>query len=387
MCAGVPGPRKTPKPPRKAMAMRIRSVEAIPVRLPFREPIRDSWGTYPASNHGIVVVRSESGEYGAGEIALAWFGGAHALCKEVNEHWAERLVGLDVTNVNKVIEVLDHFCHFSQRHLLAKAGVEMAVWDLLGKLLNLPVCRLLGGELRTKIPLTGGVMMADPERMAQTAREKVAEGYRELKVKVGLDERHDLAALEKIRGAIPDDAKLRVDANMAWGDVKTAKRLIDAMVKLGVTIVEQPLHRDLVREHAWLREHTGALILIDEGVWDAGDAKRYLEAGAADLLHVYVCEAGGLHEARRIFELARLYGVDCTIGSMPEGRIGAAASLHVAAAMPNLSVHASDIRGFTGYAQDVVNEDLVIKDGFIHLPEAPGLGVTIDFDRLKALSV
>lgn len=367
--------------------MRIRSVEAVPVNLPFHRPLSDSWGTYPSSNHGIVLVRSESGEYGVGEIALAWFGGAHALCKEVNDHWAERLIGLDVMDRTALLGVLDHLCGFSKRHLLAKAGIEMAIWDLTGKLLGLPVYKLMGGKLRDEIRLTGGISMATVEEMIESAVQKVSEGYRELKIKVGLDERRDIQTVRKIRDAVPDHVCLRVDANMVWRDPKTAKRIIDAMADFGVSIVEQPLHRDQVAELAWLRAHTRPLTLIDEGVWDVEDAKRHLDQSAADLLHVYISEAGGLDGARRIFELASLYRVDCTIGSMPEGRIGAAASAHIAAAMPNLSRHASDIRGFTVYRSDVTNEELVITDGNLIVPDRPGLGVTVDFDRLDAQRV
>jgi muconate cycloisomerase len=367
--------------------MKIASIEVIPVRLPFREPISDSWGTYHASNHGIVIVRDESGLYGAGEIALAWFGGAHGLCREVNEFWIEKLVGLEVCGLSRIDALLEHLCSFSKRHLLAKAGVETALWDLYGKSLGVPVYNLLGGKLRDSIPLTGGVSMGSLDHMVEVAARRVSEGYRELKLKVGLDDKLDLEAVRCIRQTIPDSVGLRVDANMAWRDVKRAKRVIDEMTHYGVHIVEQPIPSDNLDDLRWLREQTEAIILIDDGLWDVQDAKRHLDAGAADMLHVYVSEAGGLQGAKRIFELAALHGQDCTIGSMPEGRIGAAASAHLAAAMPNLSGYASDIRGFTSYGSDVASEELVISEGELLIPNGTGFGITIDFEKLKHLSV
>ncbi|WJH33720.1 hypothetical protein N6H14_27495 [Paenibacillus sp. CC-CFT747] len=229
--------------------------------------------------------------------------------------------------------------------------------------------------------------MGTVESMVEVACRKAAEGYKELKLKVGLDEQTDLETLKRIRHAISDSIRIRVDVNMAWTSAKQAKRLIDEMVHYGVQIVEQPLPSEQLKELAWLREHTEALVLIDEGVWDAEDAKRHLEAGAGDMLHLYISEAGGIRESRRIFELAELYRQDCTIGSMPEGRIGAAASVHVAAAMPNLSRYASDIRGFTGYAEDVTVEELLIIDGELQVPDRPGLGVTVDWDQIEKLRV
>lgn len=365
--------------------MKIVSIEAIPVNLPFKETVSDSWGTYHSSNHGIVIVRSESGEYGAGEIALAWFGGAHSLCKEVNEQWAPRLIGLDVADRTKWNAVLDGFCSFSKRHLLAKAGVEMALWDLLGKTRNVPVHELLGGKLRDRLALTGGLAMDTVDNMVAAAKQRVSEGYRELKLKVGLDESKDLQVVRAIRQAVPADVKLRVDANMAWRNPKRAKAMMEQMAAHGVDIFEQPLMDTQLDELAQLVAESKSLVLIDEGVWDVHDAKNVLDRKAADLLHVYITEAGGIDGARRIFELASLYGVDCTIGSMPEGRIGAAASAHVAAAMSNLAERASDIRGFTLYQEDVTQEDLYIRDGYLTVPDGPGLGVTVDFDKLAKL--
>lgn len=366
---------------------KIVSIEAIPVILPFHDEFQDSLGTYRCSHHGIVVARSESGHYGAGEIALAWFGGAHSLCREVNELWAPRLVGEEITDLAKIMAMLDEWSAFSRRHLLAKAGVEIALLDLIGKIAGLPVYRLLGGKMRSHIELTGGIAIDTVDRMVRSAERKAAEGYKELKIKVGLDERGDLEAVRKIRHAIPDRVKLRVDANMAWNEPKQAKRLIDEMAQYGVTIVEQPLPAEQLDDLRWLRNHTAALILLDESVWDANDAKRCLDAGSADLLHVYVSEAGGLHAARKIFELSSLYRVDCTIGSMPEGRIGAAASLHLGISMPNLSGHASDIRGFTLYREDVAAEELAISDGKLFVGERPGLGITLDLEKLEKLRV
>ncbi|WP_010273157.1 mandelate racemase/muconate lactonizing enzyme family protein [Paenibacillus senegalensis] len=367
--------------------MRIISLEVIAVRLPFQEPVSDSLGTYSCSNHGLVKVTAESGLYGIGEIALAWFGGVHSLCQEVRNHWTSLVVGEHLTNINAICRKMDSMCSFSQRHLLAKAGVEMALFDLLGKHLNIPVYQLLGGKVRHSIPLTGGVPIDSIENMVKTAERKVEEGYKELKIKVGLDDRQDLCTVSSIRRAIPDHIRLRVDANMAWSNRKQAKRLIDEMVKWGVEIIEQPLPAEYIEDTVWLREHTDALILLDEGAWEIKQAKIALDKGAADLLHVYVSEAGGLAASRSLFELAALYNVPCTIGSMPEGRIGAVASAHLAIAMPNLSSFASDIRGFTGYQSDLVTEDLTIRDGQLFVPERPGLGLSLDEEQLDRLRI
>lgn len=365
--------------------MKICSVDIIPVTLPYKKPVSDAWGIYPAAHCAIVRVTDEAGLEGYGEVSLAWFGGVHGMCQDAQREWAPRLIGLETDALSAVNGILDALCTFSRRSLLVKAGIEMAIWDLLGKERQEPVYRLLGGKVRDRIPLTGGIAMDTPGNMLAQAEEAVAAGFRELKIKVGLDDRKDLETVSAIRRAIPDEIRLRVDANMAWRSPKTAKHLMDEMFAQGVHMVEQPLdYRDL-EGMRWLREHTSCLILADEGIWDDRDAAAYLQAGAADLLHVYVCEAGGISGARRVFDTAAAFGVECTLGSMPEGIVGAAAAAHIAAAMPNLSVHPSDVRGFTAFAQDVATSAMRIENGFLALPEGPGLGIAVDPKQLEAL--
>ena len=365
--------------------MKIQSVEGIPVTLPYGQPVSDAWGVYHAARCGIVCVTGETGLKGWGEVSLAWFGGVHGLCRDAAAEWTPRLVGLDTGDITRINAVLDELCCFSRRSLLLKAGVEMAVWDLLGKERNLSVSAMLGGRLRESIPLTGGIAMLSPEEMVCRAEEAVAEGFQELKIKIGLDEKKDLDAVRRIRDVIPDSVRLRVDANMAWSDRKTAKRMMDTLYAMGVELVEQPLdYRDL-EGLAWLREHTPCRILLDETIWDWRDAACAIRAGAGDLLHVYLCEAGGVDGARRIFDTAGAFRMECTIGSMPEGIVGACAAAQLAAAMPNLAQEPSDLRGFTVFANDIATTAMHIEHGRLVLPDGPGLGFEIDTERLEAL--
>lgn len=367
--------------------MLITDVEVYPVKLPFKYSVSDSLGTYISSNHCILIVHTDAGVYGAGEVALAWFGGSHSFVQEIRELWAPLLIGENARRISYLMKRFDSLLPFSKRHLLVRAAFEMALFDAVGKASGLPVYQLLGGKMRESIPLTGGINLDTPERMVEAAKERVKEGYKELKIKVGTDVERDIEIVKAIRSSIPDEVKLRIDANMCWSDQKAAARYIQRFAEQGVSMVEQPLAPDRLADLAELRARTEAAILLDESVWDAKDALACLQHGAADLLHIYISEAGGLTAAKTISDLASLYHVPCTIGSMPEGRIGTAASLHAAAAMSNLSERASDIRGFTIYKKDVVKEDFEISGGSIAVPDRPGLGITVDFDALRELTV
>src|SRR5262249_48517240 len=149
--------------------------------------------------------------------------------------------------------------------------------------------------------------------------------------------------------------------------------------------VEQPLPADRLEDLAWLRDRSPVAIMVDESVWGPDDALRVIRAGAADILNVYVSEAGGLRNAMRIFELAQSAGLQCTIGSMPELGIGTAAAAHLAAAGPRL-LDPSDVCGVLYNAESLVQEPFDIVDGYIRPSRAAGLGVTLDEPRLATLT-
>lgn len=362
--------------------IRIISLEAIPIELPFKEKIADVWGTYTSSRHGIVRVKAENGVTGIGEISFAWLGGAHPFCSDVTTLWAPRLIGQEITQITQMTNIMDSFCSFSKRHLLAKAGVEMALWDLLGKSLGVSVAVLLGGRLRSAIPLTGGIPMGTRDEMVQIAKKRVRQGYTSLKLKIGFDAKEDLAAVRAVRAAVGDDVALRADANMAWHDRNHALWMLGELWETGVSIIEQPIAMGRLDDMRWLRDRADIRIMLDEDVWDIQDAKRCLDAGAADMLNIYTCEAGGIQAAARIAQLASLYHIPCIIGSMPEGQVGAAASAQLAACIENLANDASDIRGFTAYSDDLVTAELRIEDGSLIVPDGPGLGIELDEEKL-----
>lgn len=365
--------------------MKIAEIELIPVTLPYGVPVSDAWGQYTEAKCGIVRIMDEAGLEGFGEVSLAWFGGVHHMLREAAESWVPHLIGMDTEDITGISQTLDAFTCFSKRHLLVKAGIEMAVWDLLGKERNLPVYMMLGGARRDHIRLTAGIGMLEIDVMKAQAEEAIAAGFRELKIKIGLEEKKDLTAVKAVREIAGDDIAIRVDANMAWKDRKQALYMMEALWDLGVKLVEQPMDYRDTESHKWLRDRVHASILIDEGIWDSSDLVRYIRADAVDIPHVYICEAGGIEESRKIFEIAETFGLDCTIGSMPEGLVGACAAAQVAAAMPNLSEHASDLRGFIAFQEDVAFTKMHIENGYLMLPEGNGLGFEIDREKLEHL--
>jgi muconate cycloisomerase len=264
----------------------------------------------------------------------------------------------------------------------AKAGVDIALHDLVGKALNVPVHQLLGGRLRERCGLSVSLNMAPPEEMAAEAVDYLAQGFGTLKLKAGLDQRHDLAALEAIRGRIGADVPLRVDINAGWSMAKEGLRWVRQFERFGLEFVEQPAKAHDIEGLAFIRERSPVPIMADESVWTAADALAVIRRGAADLINIYVMEAGGLREAKLAAGVCEAAGMPVMLGSMPEFGIGTAAQLHLGVTLPNL-IEANDLCGFLYHREDVIEPTLVVENGTIEPPPGPGLGVTVARDRLE----
>jgi L-alanine-DL-glutamate epimerase-like enolase superfamily enzyme len=363
----------------------VTKITATPVSIRRISPFRSALGLSKDSTFGIVQVETSAGIVGLGEICMIWNGDGAALCPVVNDVLAPALIGLEVFDINRVHQLMDAAVQFSRASNPAKAAIDMALYDIVGKLLKTPVYNLLGGRVRDSIPLSMSIPIAPIDDMVSHAQEATRRGFKGVKIKVGVDGKHDIDAATAIRDALGPGATIRVDANMGWRSRHEALAIIKALAPLRIHSVEQPLPADRIDDLAWLRDASPIPIMVDESVWGSDDAQRIIDARAADILNVYVAEAGGLRNAARIFAMAEAAGILCTIGSMPELGIGTAAQMHLGVAMPEL-LGPADVCGVLYNAESLIKETLPIADGLAGAPSGPGLGVTLDEARLAALA-
>jgi L-alanine-DL-glutamate epimerase-like enolase superfamily enzyme len=266
----------------------------------------------------------------------------------------------------------------------AKAAIEIALWDIVGKALDTPVYNLLGGKVRERVPLSYSIPFGTPEEMARLAQERVQWGHRTIKVKVGSDDpARDIAAVKSIRAAIGPDVKLRVDGNMGWQTAKQAIAVILKMEESNLELVEQPLPAYDLEGMAEVRRAIGVPLMADESIRNPRSAMQVIRHGAADIANVYVTESGGLLNAAKIFAMCEAAGMPCMIGSMPEFGIGTAAQIHLGVAMNNLGPD-SDTCGVLYHQEDLLTKPLRIESGFSYPPEGPGLGVDVDMKVLES---
>ena len=269
-------------------------------------------------------------------------------------------------------------------HPFTKAALEMALWDILGKAAGLPVYQLLGGAVRGFVPLKWSISGVEPERAAEIAAWALQQGFRTMKVKVGIDPVQDIERVRAVRDTIGPDVRLGVDANGAW-DVRTAVKMIRNFSEYGIYFAEQPVPPGDVNSLAAVRSRVDVPILADESVYNLQDALSIVKAGAADAISIYVGKAGGIGPARKIAALAEGAMLGCTIGSNLELGIGSAAMAHLAMATPGITADEfpCDIIGPLYYTDELLREPLAISGAGVRPSDRPGLGVDLDEAKVQ----
>ena len=212
--------------------------------------------------------------------------------------------------------------------------------------------------------------------VSRRGSEKVREGFRTLKMKVGTDPAADVARVRAVRETIGPQVALTVDANGGWS-AEDAIRTVREMAPLDLTLVEQPTPRDDLDAMAQVRRAIDVPVMADESVFTLADAREVLKREAADVISIYPGKNGGLLRCLQIAALAAEAGVACAIGSNLELDVATAAMCNLAVAAPNIAAERfpGDILGPLYYSEPVVREPIRYSGGTVHCPEGPGLGI------------
>lgn len=370
--------------------MKIREIITTPLKINVDRrvgTVADTKGFRFASKILLVQVRTDTGIEGIGEVngSPDWSGetclGAKAL---IDEHLAPRLLGEDPRRIRACMDRLNK----TFGNPFAKAGIEMAMFDLAGKSLNAPVYQLLGGLIRgPEIPLRFPIMPVGPELTAEVASRMVFEGFRTIKLKVGHDPlEFDLRRIRMVRDAVGSEVRLTVDANGGWS-VNEAIQAAPQLEELGIAFVEQPVHRLDLDGLAQVRRAVRLPIMADEAIFTVQDALACLQKKAADIVSVYPGKNGGLLNTLTIANMAEAAGVQCALGSNLEWDIGSAAMLHAVGAIRNIDVerYSADVIGPVFHTEHASAPSLLGSPGHALIPSGPGLGLTLDSGQLKLL--
>ena len=362
--------------------MKITHVEARPLGVPVDPPLR--WGSMEVSVHGGVVVRvhTDEGIVGIGEAGLsaAYFTAVNAV---LEEQLVPLLVGADPLMVGQLWKTMFDATHKWGRRGIetyALSGVDIALWDILGKVAGQPVHRLLGTQ-RQEIRAYFAPSLKRRSDLIPELERAADEGFLAIKVRAGLGVVEDLSTVELAREILGDDVQVMVDANMRF-DRHTALILARELEDLGVDWLEEPIRTDSLpqyaEEHLWLRDHVGIKLAGGESLFTRYEFIDVIPCRVFDILQPDCTTAGGISEVRRVADMASAHHIACIphVACSSGTGIALAAGLHANLAVPEETLMEFDPYRGPGW-QGLLAQPIEVVNGMVRAPAGPGLGVEL----------
>jgi len=350
--------------------VKISGVESWRVDLELSEPYEIAYGSFSVAPNVFLRIVTADGVCGLGCAAPD-----PQVTGETADEVAAALAGRAADIMRGADPLRPALLMFRLREQLADlpgalAAVDMALFDLLGKVAGLPVWRLLGGYrdcIETSITI--GILPEDDT--VRRARERVAQGFRALKLKGGADVEADIARLLKVREAVGAGIELRFDANQGYTP-QQAERFLAGVATADLEILEQPTPSELPEQLGPLTHISSAAVMADESVTSRLDAFHLAGEQLVDLLNVKLMKVGGIDEAMRVTAIGSAMGVHTMVGCMDEAALGIAAGLQFALARPGVTY--ADLDGHLDLIDDPTAGAVILRDGVLYPADRPGLG-------------
>jgi L-alanine-DL-glutamate epimerase-like enolase superfamily enzyme len=361
-------------------AVRIRDVEIFPYDLPQKTVIHISLGDTSVTQNVLVRVRTEEGVVGWGEASPfpAVTSDTQSTSVEFGKNLAEILRGRDPFTISRIVADMDAAAPHNPS---IKAAMEMAIWDICGKIAGHPVCCLLG-NYRDTFETDQTIFIGTPPAMVEAARNVVKAGFKTIKIKVGESPEKDIERLRAVREAVGDKIELRIDANQGWTPAQ-AVRALRGMANFNIQECEQPVLYSDWEGMKYVREHSPMPIMADESVFVPQDAIEGIRHNAMDMINIKLMKSGGIMKGARIAQIAEAADMKCMVGCMTETRLGLTAAAHLVSSQK--SIEFADLDAFLIHSFDPVIGGMQIKDGMVTLPQTPGLGAEMDPSFLNKL--
>jgi L-alanine-DL-glutamate epimerase-like enolase superfamily enzyme len=367
------------------------AIEAIKVRevcVPGQahNRITTTYGTVPDAHFALVFVTA-GGLTGVGEAATErWWTGedAASVRHAVEDFIAPELVGRRL-GIRQALRVMDAA---TVLHPYAKAAVEIALWDLLGKITGQPLYVLLGGGDPSPVPIKYVIGMGSDEHLREEVAFGRSAGFSYFKTKVGTVLADDVRRCEVLMEELRPGEQLGVDAQAGWSPV-TALAALPRLADLGISFLEQPVSPALPEVMADLTARSEVPIVAHESMFTIRDGAAAFRSPVAHIWALTPSTHGGIVPTLDLLSLARAAGVPCLLGSNIELGVSTAMMIQLAAAFDEIRACPvpSDIVGPMYHGDDIVTRQPQIAGGCIHVPDGPGLGVEIDWERVNRYEV
>jgi L-alanine-DL-glutamate epimerase-like enolase superfamily enzyme len=386
--------------------VKITAVRAAWLRalIPAERRHTSDFGVNDSFNTCLVEIDTDAGLTGLGEakVGVGNLGNYAALVTLIQAELAPLLIGRDPRDITALWETIYNGtrAHYVAAHgrtfpivgrrgitISALSGIDIALWDLLGKSLGQPVWRLLGGRLRDRIPAYASGGWAPVGGVGKQLRQYVERGHRAVKMRVGLQDKSmddSAARVREAREQLGPDVGLMVDAHGTWS-VREAQRFARKVADCDLGWLEEPVSPDNVTGQAEVRAATDIPIAAGETEQTRFAFRDLIEARAVDVLQPDVAIAGGITETLRICALAATHGLTVA-PHLWGGAVLFASGLHLAVATPCVNTLEFS-RGENPLLHELVEEPFDLRDGYVLAPDRPGLGLTLNRDFVRSITV
>ena len=376
--------------------MKINRVEIIPVNIPYKMPFRVSTGAVTSGNFIIIKIQTDEGIEGIGSSIGAPSVGhtRESIMAQIKSIASGVLLGQDPLNTERILSRIDVVLPLNWR---TKAYIDYALYDLKGKILNVPVYQLLGGLTREKIPLEMIIMLDEPEVQAEMAAKYIEAGFHGLKMHVGGDFKMAVNRFKAVREAVGPDIPISIDMSSVTGtpshhNAHDALRLIEELVKYGISYAEQPVSTYDIDGFKAIKSRTKVPLAADASAESVLDAYNVIKQGAADIFHVLMGRLGGIRKALQYTTLIECASLDYAICVLGNG-IEHAAGAHFAVSRQKRD-RVLDELGLIFYlyggtdtkdiTTDVTKEiNGRIENGYLYPPKGPGLGIELNEEMVR----
>lgn len=380
--------------------MKITEVKVHPITVPLETPFYFSQGWVYQRSSVIVEITSDEGVTGWGESLCHGLQPPQIAAAFIEQVFRPILLGADPFDVELLWERMYNTTQpYGQGGAAVNAisGVDIALWDLIGRALNKPVHKLIGGAFRTEVTpyATGFYRTAEgayPDDAILEAQSYLAEGFTAFKLKVGFGVDEDIAFINAIREAVGPDVRILADANAAYA-APVARRLIDGTRNANLYLYEELLAPEDIKGYQQLKGSTSSLLAAGEQLFGKQGFVPWLESRALDLIQPDLCSSGGFTELKKIAALAQAAHTPMIPHVWGSG-IGLAASLQFIAALPSLPLTLNPLepmlefdRSSNPFRRELIFDAIQMVNGRVQIPNQPGLGIEVNREILERFRV
>jgi L-alanine-DL-glutamate epimerase-like enolase superfamily enzyme len=362
--------------------MKIVKIEIIPVTIPLKKKVAISFTTWEQVEYVITKFYTDQGIVGIGESAPLLFisrESQETVIAITSKYLAPLLIGEDPFNVEKIWSKMDTVVPGNG---VAKAALDLPLYDIMGKALKVPVYKLLGGKTTESFPLVGLVGLGPIDQMIKETMSWVEGGYPSVRIKTGLGVREDEEMVKQIRKAVGPDVRLRIDANQAYTP-SMAIRAIKAVEPYDIEMAEQPTVWYDFEGLARVTASVDTPILPHESLYSIYDAVQLDRMGAGNVYGLKTYRPGGITLAKKLATYMELRNIPMFVCSCIELAVSTAAAAHFATAFFRNIKYASEMSGPVGLEDDVAEPGIKIENGRATIFDKPGYGVELDEKKMK----